>query len=79
MTCELCEGRGWIEGWQGASATWTPSLQQCRRRCNIAGYSREVQRRLNTPQHATERQVLKSQPSQTRLATVTELRPRDRE
>jgi len=58
MKCKECGGKGWVETWHAGSATWTPSLSQCRKRCNITGYSDEVQKRLNNPDHVTQSPVL---------------------
>lgn len=58
MACKKCGGKGWMETWYGGAASWTPTLSQCRDRCNLTGYSDEVQKRLNNPHHVTERPVL---------------------
>lgn len=55
--CAKCDGRGYIEGYVAAQASYTPSLEQCPLRCNITGYSNEVQRRLS-PGHVTARPVM---------------------
>lgn len=47
MKCESCDGRGWIEGYKADSSHFRPTLEQCRKRCNLTGYSDEVQRRMN--------------------------------
>ena len=56
--CKSCEGKGFIESWHGAGGSFTPSLEQCPKRCDIGAYSRAVQQRLNNPNHVTERPVL---------------------
>lgn len=66
IPCKLCCDQGWVETWHGGSSGWTPSIQQCRMRCNLQGYSDEVQRRLNNPNHVTERRVLEAAPSEPR-------------
>lgn len=58
MICHKCEGKGWIDSYYSASATFTPSIQQCPRKCNLSGYSNEVQKRLNDKNRATDHQVL---------------------
>ena len=63
MRCPSCNDKGYIEGYVGVSASFTPSLEQCPERCNIGGYSKEVQRRLNNPNHVTERPVLNGKDS----------------
>lgn len=74
MNCSNCGGKGWIESFHGGSASWTPSLQQCSKRCNISGYSNEVQRRLNNPNHVTETPVLQSiPPTKRKLSLVVPL------
>jgi hypothetical protein len=62
--CKHCGGRGWEELWHGGSSSWTPSLKQCYRKCNLKGYSDEVQRRLNNPNHITQTSVLQAAPSE---------------
>jgi hypothetical protein len=70
MTCKRCGGRGFIETFHAGGASFTPSLQQC---CDIAAYSKEVQRRLNDPNHVTETPVLRGIPSEKPLAPVVQL------
>lgn len=71
MKCTVCGGQGYVETWHGGGASWTPSLVQCRNRCNISGYSDEVQKRINNPDHVTESPVLPSMPSERpRMAQV---------
>ena len=76
--CSNCGGKGWIETWHGASASWTPSLQQCSKRCNLSGYSKEVQKRLNSGK-ATESPVLRAVPPMPKLAQVIALKPRQKD
>ena len=47
MMCPQCEGKGWIETYQGRDNGFVMSLSQCPNRCNISGYSNEVQRRMS--------------------------------
>lgn len=62
--CRKCGGKGWNETWHGGAASWTPSLSQCPLRCNLSGYSAEVQKRLNNPKHVTARPVMAAAPSE---------------
>lgn len=62
MPCESCEGRGFVDCYYGAGATFTPSVKQCPRGCNLRGYSEEVQRRLNDDKRVTSHLVLKALP-----------------
>lgn len=45
VNCPTCGGKGWVEDWYVAGGRNTMSLLQCYRRCNIKGYSDEVQKR----------------------------------
>jgi len=45
--CKRCGDKGFVESWHGGAGGWTASLQQCPVRCNIKGYSEEVQKRLS--------------------------------
>lgn len=45
--CQRCGGRGYIDGFMRFGMGLKPALEQCPVRCNISGYSREVQRRLS--------------------------------
>jgi hypothetical protein len=60
--CESCGGLGFIEGWYAAGALFTPNVEQCPKRCNITGYSNEVQRRLNDPNRVTAHLAVKNSP-----------------
>ncbi len=70
--CNKCEGKGWVETFYGAANSWTPSIQQCPHRCNISGYSEEVQRRLS-PGHVTQTPVLMTR-NETPVAKIIQLR-----
>lgn len=61
MICDVCGGKGWTESYVGTAGRYTPSLEQCRKRCNISGYSSEVQRRTR-PGFVTPRGILKPEP-----------------
>jgi hypothetical protein len=73
MTCGICEGQGWFETFHAGAASFTPALKQCPHGCSISGYSKEVQRRLNDPNHVTETPVLRGIPSEKPLAPVVQL------
>ena len=47
MRCDRCGGKGYIDGWMAFGNGHRPTLEQCPARCNITGYSNEVQKRLN--------------------------------
>lgn len=47
--CNSCGSKGFIEGWHAAGNNFNPNIEQCPKRCNISGYSNEVQRRLSQP------------------------------
>jgi hypothetical protein len=68
------EDHGWVEGYIGMGAAFRPSLEQCPKRCNISGYSQEVQRRRNDPKHVAKRSVLKNVHSN-KSALVIAMRP----
>lgn len=71
--CKRCQSKGYIESWHAGSASWTPSIQQCPERCNISGYSAEVQRRLNNPHYVTESPVLQAKQPEKILRPVLRL------
>lgn len=56
MTCKKCQGKGFVESWRAEGAAWSPIILQCPERCDISGYSNEVQRRLSNP--SSERQPM---------------------
>lgn len=62
--CKACGGKGFIESWHGGAGYWTSNLQQCSKRCNLSGYSAEVQKRLNSSSHVTKRQPVMAMPSE---------------
>lgn len=62
--CKTCDGTGFTESYHGGANSWTPSIQQCRERCNITGYSNEIQRRLNNTNYVTQSPVLMAKPSE---------------
>ena len=64
MNCKSCGGKGFIDSWHGGANTWTRSIQQCSKRCNLTCYSEEVQKRLNDPTRDTGKDVMFAQPSQ---------------
>jgi hypothetical protein len=76
MACLSCEGKGWVEEYRGESARFTPILKQCPQRCNITGYSDEVQRRL-APGNVTESEILIPRPV-FRTAKVYEFKREDK-
>lgn len=76
MRCPSCDGRGWIEGAHAGGNTFTPSLEQCPRRCDITAYSNEVMKRLNNPAHVTERPVLPIVQSSPSVCSVLQFRKR---
>lgn len=77
--CKKCSGNGYVDRYLASSATFTPSIQQCPERCNISGYSKEVQRRLNNPSYVTESPVLPNRPAERAHAAVIPFRPKDGE
>jgi hypothetical protein len=59
MSCGSCGGKGFVDGYHAAGASFTPNIEQCPKKCNITGYSDEVQRRLNDPHRVTAHQALR--------------------
>lgn len=55
--CKRCDGRGFVDRYYGSSNSWTPTISQCPDRCDISGYSNEVQRRLNDQTRVTSHLV----------------------
>lgn len=64
--CKGCRGRGYVESWHGGANSWTPSVQQCPKRCDVKAYSDEIQRRLSDPTHITGHLVLSAKPSESK-------------
>lgn len=70
MKCPTCGGAGFYDTYFGGGASYTPSIAQCPKRCNLTGYSNEVQRRLNDKTRFTAHRVLPAKPSQRAAAKV---------
>lgn len=70
MICQKCEGRGFVDTYRGESTQYTALIQQCPNRCNITGYSVEVQKRLNDPNHVSAHLAIPRPPSESRPAKV---------
>lgn len=63
--CNSCGSKGFIEGWHAAGNNFNPNIEQCPKRCNISGYSNEVQRRLSQPVSVRQpvQQVMQEHPN----------------
>lgn len=59
MTCDRCEGKGFVEYFQSYSAGFKPSLYICPKCKDATKYSQEVQRRFaKEPVQVSTGQVL---------------------
>lgn len=71
--CPYCEGRGFVLGWLMRDNRQVPNLEQCRNKCNLRGYSDEVQRRIDSINRQHQPQPQQRDPCQ-----VIQFRPRQK-